>query len=163
MYNHLDRYPDTSSKYGCGSGSSIWKTFPDPQTCSLHSLRSVYPEIVNYNAGKVFHPCEHKLSLSYPPLWINIWTGFHTLYVLYTTQVIYYWFSFPSGSVVDPDPYVFGPTGSGSVIICTDSSLFVWILPPTSKNNKKNLDFYCFLTSFWHFIFEDWCKCTVKE
>jgi hypothetical protein len=26
-------------------------------------------------------------------------------------------------SVVDPDPYVFGPPGSGSVIICTDLDL----------------------------------------
>jgi hypothetical protein len=28
---------------------------------------------------------------------------------------------------------------------------------------KKNLDFYCFVTSFWLFIFEEWCKCTFKR
>ncbi len=33
------------------------------------------------------------------------------------------------------------------------------ILLSFSKNNKKNLDFYCFVTSFWLFIFEKWCKC----
>ncbi len=29
------------------------------------------------------------------------------------------------------------------------------ILPSTSKKRKKNLDFYCFVTSLWLFIFED--------
>ncbi len=146
MYNHLEPYPDTSSKDGCGSGSSIWKRFRDPHTSPLHSLRSVYPEIVDYNAGKVFQPCEHKLSLSYPPLSINIWTGFHTLYVHYTSYLLG---GFPSLQAVLFDPYVFGPPGSGSVTICMDSSLFLWILPSTSKNK--------------HFIFEDWCKCTFKK
>ncbi len=40
-------------------------------------------------------------------------------------------------SVGDPDPsdpYVFGP--------------------------PENLDSFCFVTSFWHFIFEKWCKYT---
>jgi hypothetical protein len=46
---------------------------------------------------------------------------------MYIKQVIYYWFSFPTGSVVDPDPYSFGPPGSVSVIICMDLSI----------NNKK--------------------------
>ncbi len=34
------------------------------------------------------------------------------------------------------------------------------ILPSSSKNSKKNLDFYCFVTSLWLFIFEEWCKFT---
>ncbi len=34
------------------------------------------------------------------------------------------------------------------------------ILPSSSKNSKKNLDFYCFVTSLWLFIFEEWCKYT---
>jgi hypothetical protein len=38
-----------------------------------------------------------------------------------------------------------------------------WILPSTSKNMKKNLDFYCFVTSLCPFIFEEWCKCTLKK
>ncbi len=45
-------------------------------------------------------------------------------------------------SVPDQDPYVFGPPGSGSVIICMD--------PDPSNNKKKiliNHDFYCFVTS----------------
>ncbi len=28
----------------------------------------------------------------------------------------------------------------------------------SSPKNKKNLDFYCFVTSLWLFIFEEWCK-----
>jgi hypothetical protein len=34
-----------------------------------------------------------------------------------------------TSSAVDPDPYVFGPPGSGSVIICTD--------PDPSINKQK--------------------------
>ncbi len=33
----------------------------------------------------------------------------------------------------------------------------------TSKNSKENLDFHCFVTSFWLFICEEWCKCTLKK
>jgi hypothetical protein len=50
-------------------------------------------------------------------------------------------------SVVDPDQYVFGPPGSafGSVSLKygyrTGSDL-----SSTSKNSRKNLDFYCFVT-----------------
>ncbi len=40
----------------------------------------------------------------------------------------------------------------------------VWIririLLSSSRNSKKNLDFYCFVTSFWLFIFGKWCKCS---
>ncbi len=52
---------------------------------------------------------------------------------------------------------VFGPPGAGTIIICTEPSLFVriQILPSSSKNSKKNLDFYCFLTSLLLFIFEE--------
>ncbi len=32
-----------------------------------------------------------------------------------------------------------------------------------SKKMKKNLDLYCFVTSLWLFIFEEWCKCTFKK
>jgi hypothetical protein len=32
-----------------------------------------------------------------------------------------------------------------------------------SKNSKKNLDSYCFVTSFGLFIFEKLCKCTFKK
>jgi hypothetical protein len=46
-------------------------------------------------------------------------------------------------SVVDPDPYVFGPPGSGPIISCTDPDPSI----NNQKNSKKNLDFYCFATS----------------
>ncbi len=39
----------------------------------------------------------------------------------------------------------------------------VWIrilLVSSTNNSKKNLDSYCFVTSFWLFIFDEWCKCT---
>jgi hypothetical protein len=40
-----------------------------------------------------------------------------------------------------PDPYVFGPPGSGS-------------RPPvTSKKIKKNLGFNCLVTSLWRVVF----------
>ncbi len=42
----------------------------------------------------------------------------------------------------NPDPHVFGPPGSGSFY-------------HKAKNSKKNLDSYCFVTSFWLFISEN--------
>jgi hypothetical protein len=36
------------------------------------------------------------------------------------------------------------------------------ILPSSSKNSKKNLDIYCFVTSLWLFIFEEWCNVPSK-
>ncbi len=36
----------------------------------------------------------------------------------------------------------------------------VRILMSSNKKRKKNLDFYCFVTSLWLFICEEWCKCT---
>ncbi len=134
MYNHLEPYPDTLPKTAADPDQASENVSGSiPHTCSLHSLISVYPQIVNYNAGKVFQPYEHKLSLSYPPLWINIWTGFHTLYVHYTSYLLG---GFPSLQAVLFDPYVFGlpDPGSGSVTTCTDSSFFMD--PSTSKQNK---------------------------
>jgi hypothetical protein len=50
---------------------------------------------------------------------------------------------------MDPDPYVFGPPGSGTGIICKDPD------PSTIKqNSKKNLDIYCSVPSLRVFIFE---------
>ncbi len=43
----------------------------------------------------------------------------------------------------DPDPLVRGMDSDPSII-----------LPSSSKNSKKNLDSYCFVTSFGLFIFE---------
>ncbi len=45
-----------------------------------------------------------------------------------------------------------------------EPSLFVriWIRILQAKS-KKNLDFYCFFTSFWLFVFEDLCKYTYKK
>ncbi len=37
------------------------------------------------------------------------------------------------------------------------------IVTLSSKNNKKNLYFYCLVTSLWPFVFEKWCKCTFKK
>ncbi len=31
------------------------------------------------------------------------------------------------------------------------------------KNSNKTLEFYCFVTSLWLFIVEEWCKCTFKK
>jgi hypothetical protein len=70
------------------------------------------------------------------------------------TGLLNYFFSLVSlraeTSVADPDPpdpHIFGAPGYGSGSIsqrygsgCSSGSL--------SKNSKKNLDFYCFVTSF---------------
>jgi hypothetical protein len=45
-------------------------------------------------------------------------------------------------SVVDPDLYVFGPPGSGSVIIAR-----IQVFPLLSKKIRKTLYFYWFVTS----------------
>ncbi len=48
--------------------------------------------------------------------------------------------------------------GSGST--CFWAS---WILLSLSKNKKKNLNFYCFVTSFLLLIFVKWCKVPSKS
>ncbi len=54
------------------------------------------------------------------------------------------------------DPHVFGPPGSGSRSISQRyrSGSGSGSGSP-SKKSKKNLDSYCFVTSFWLFIFEN--------
>ncbi len=47
-----------------------------------------------------------------------------------------------TASVVDPDPYVFGPPGSGSVSQRYGFGSFYHL-----ENSKKNLDSKCFVTS----------------
>jgi hypothetical protein len=37
------------------------------------------------------------------------------------------------------------------------------ILLSSSKNSKKNLYSFCFVTSLWLFILEKWCKCSSKS
>jgi hypothetical protein len=64
-------------------------------------------------------------------------------------------------SVADPDPHVFGPPGSGS--ISAEAWIRIRVLLSSSKNSKKNLDSYCFVTSFLLFFFEKLCKCTFKK
>ncbi len=52
-------------------------------------------------------------------------------------------------------------TGSS---ICADPYLNPDPDPSSSSQNiKKNLDFYCFVTSSNFFISEEWCKCTFKK
>ncbi len=50
--------------------------------------------------------------------------------------------------------------GSRKVLGLPNPSLFVQIririLPSSRKTSEKNLDFYCFVTSLWLFIFDDW-------
>ncbi len=65
-------------------------------------------------------------------------------------------------SVGDPNPdpldlHVFGPPDPLVRGMDPDPYLL------SSKNSKKNLDFYCFVTSFWLFTFEKWCKSTFKK
>ncbi len=57
---------------------------------------------------------------------------------------------YPPGSLSGSVIYLYG-SGSGR------------ILSSTNKKIKKNLDFYCFVTSLWLFIFEEWCKCIFKQ
>jgi hypothetical protein len=59
-------------------------------------------------------------------------------------------------SFADPDPKVYWPPGSGFVSTRSEfgSSSGVRILLSSSKNSKRNLDSYSYLTSLWFFIFE---------
>jgi hypothetical protein len=54
-------------------------------------------------------------------------------------------------SVADPDPYVFGPPGSGSksTILAPDPDPSI-----VKQNSKENLKSYCFVTSLRLLIFE---------
>jgi hypothetical protein len=52
----------------------------------------------------------------------------------------------------DPDPHVFGPLASGSIINKGDRRIRIRILLSASKN--RNLNSYCFVTSFGLFIFD---------
>jgi hypothetical protein len=72
--------------------------------------------------------------------------------------IVFYLFCFPlfvglcmkfKKRIADPDPsdpYAFGPPGSGSV-----SQRYPSII---KQNSKKNLDSYCFVTSFLLFVLE---------
>jgi hypothetical protein len=55
-------------------------------------------------------------------------------------------------SVAEPDPKAY--------LGFWASRIRIRILPSSSKNLRKNLDFYCFVISLWLFIFEEWCKYT---
>ncbi len=67
----------------------------------------------------------------------------------------------------DPtDPHIFGPPGSGSISqrYGIRIRLLIRIRNLLScKNSKKNLDSYYFVILFDFFIFEKWCKCTLKS
>ncbi len=55
-------------------------------------------------------------------------------------------------------------SGSESGSTCFWASwIRIRILLSLSKTSKKNLDFYCFVTSFWLFLLEKCCKCTFKK
>jgi hypothetical protein len=58
-------------------------------------------------------------------------------------------------------------SGSRSVNICKDPDLTlfvrIWILQSSSKISKKNFHFYCFVTSLWLLILEEWCKCNLQK
>jgi hypothetical protein len=67
--------------------------------------------------------------------------------------------AFLVGSVADPDPdpkdpHVFGPPGSGSGSTSQRYGSGSGSFLPSCKTRKKNLDSYCYVTSFRLFIFE---------
>jgi hypothetical protein len=66
----------------------------------------------------------------------------------------------PDPNPYPPDPHVLGPPGSGSRSIRQSYGSGSFYHSAKMKNNKKNLVFYCFVTSFWFFIFKKWCKCS---
>ncbi len=51
-----------------------------------------------------------------------------------------------------PDPLVRGTV-----------RIWIRIFPSSSKNSKKNLYFYCFVTSLWILIFEEWLNVPSKS
>ncbi len=54
--------------------------------------------------------------------------------------------------LLDPDPLVRGMDPAPDLFFLS-----------SSKKGKKNLDFYCFVTSFWLFTVEKWCKVPSKS
>ncbi len=64
---------------------------------------------------------------------------------------------------MDPDPYVFGPPGSGSVSTRYGSGSGSGSIYHQAEIVKKNLDSYCFVSSLLPFIFEKLCKCIFKK
>ncbi len=56
----------------------------------------------------------------------------------------------------------FGPPGSGSVSTY-EVQIRLRILLSSSKNSKKNLDSYCFVTSFCLLSLKKWCKCSFEK
>ncbi len=73
-----------------------------------------------------------------------------------------------------PFPQIRGPVGfftliAMHIIVCGSRSVINCTDPNTSINkqkNKKNRNFYYFqyfVTSFWLFIFKNWCTCTFKK
>ncbi len=60
-------------------------------------------------------------------------------------------------SVLDPNQHVFGPPGSRSG--STNQKYGFGSFYHQAKIVKKNLDSYCFVTSFGLFISEKWFKC----
>ncbi len=60
--------------------------------------------------------------------------------------------------------FKFGSVSFGaSRIRIRQSEIRLWIRILRSSSKKVNLYFYCFVTSWWLFIFEEWCKCTFKK
>ncbi len=58
-----------------------------------------------------------------------------------------------------PDPYVFGSPGSASGSFSQKYGSGSGYFHHHAKTVRKTLDFYCFVTSFLLFTFEEWCKC----
>ncbi len=96
------------------------------------------------------------------------WSFFTIFFLLF---ILSFWIQIQPTNI-NADPCGSGSTalkqccGSGS----TGSTCFwasririrIRILISLSKNSKRNLDLYCFVTSFWLFIFEKLCKSTLK-
>ncbi len=76
-----------------------------------------------------------------------------------------YWTQFLILYQTDPDLNTGSTCFWASRIRIHLSEVWIWIriLLSSRKISKKNLDSYCFVTSFGLFVFEKWCKCTFKN
>ncbi len=97
------------------------------------------------------------------------WIPYLAWQALLATNILFTFlpYSFISvlASVADTEPvpqdlYLFGPPGSKSGSNSTRYGSGSRSFYNQAKLVRKTLHSFCFVTSFWLFIFEKWCKCS---
>jgi hypothetical protein len=146
-------------------------------------LHNSVKSTIAFSQHKFIHPNKSRPSLCPPPtLFSNapictqfIEHGHQGRFLIYfTVSTLLCW-----DSVLGPHSFYIGSPRSGSAFCqkqCSRSGKFLGFPDPDplvrgtdpdpsviKQYFKKNLHFYCFVTSYRLFIFEEWCNCTFKK